>query len=588
MICNFCSRSLAPATVNQGNHMCEVFWDYYAELRHSAASCALLIGGVHNLSEHQLQSFVAQLSGDGPTPSTVRRVQHGPSQGTTHFNGLFVLTDEDSMAHALRLLSNFGVRLIPLGHAATWRCLHVQLVPSGLASLQWVGQAESVLLSQLHAPLPMASSAQAMANPHVGGNPHARGNPHVRGEPDGLANALAGLALQYGTHAQQQQLFQAGGPLQLDDTQGVVDVKPPPPNSTPGDWKCGRCTNINFVFRDRCNRCTCPRPRLGPSALYVDVFGQYASALNTTNQLVCPFTVMLSRLPPYVVEHQVVEVMELFGSLAADGIKLHRPAGKALKGRRLGTEFVNAFCRFVHPNSATAAKEKGSVLIAGQHAPISAAFVRGRNAHVKRLAEHSESLGIHQQFAMPPMAPHFNSAAQPPLPPPDGPSYMGKAENVSTAHHLEMPPLPPPTPTPLSNSSDSISTSASASVLPTTSEASAGGPMKSTHSSKFASSDRPKQPASPPASATAFSQDESDYYKELRGFDEFSDLPYSATLKDECVVCNALGLDGEPPTHALVPCGHLCVCFSCAKTCTRCPICRTPSSTAVKINKVLA
>ena len=34
--------------------------------------------------------------------------------------------------------------------------------------------------------------------------------------------------------------------------------------------------------------------------------------------------------------------------------------------------------------------------------------------------------------------------------------------------------------------------------------------------------------------------------------------------------------DGEP-THAAVPCGHLCLCAACAREALeRCPICRTP------------
>lgn len=53
-------------------------------------------------------------------------------------------------------------------------------------------------------------------------------------------------------------------------------------------------------------------------------------------------------------------------------------------------------------------------------------------------------------------------------------------------------------------------------------------------------------------------------------FEELSELPYS-TLKDECVVCAALGLEGERPTHSLGPCGHICVCRSCADTCYRWP-----------------
>lgn len=67
-----------------------------------------------------------------------------------------------------------------------------------------------------------------------------------------------------------------------------LGLGPSPPLSSPGDWKCSLCTNINFVFRDRCNRCASPRPIVNPSSLAPEVFNQYAPA---ENQLICPFTV---------------------------------------------------------------------------------------------------------------------------------------------------------------------------------------------------------------------------------------------------------------------------------------------------------
>ena len=44
-----------------------------------------------------------------------------------------------------------------------------------------------------------------------------------------------------------------------------------------------------------------------------------------------------------------------------------------------------------------------------------------------------------------------------------------------------------------------------------------------------------------------------------------------------CMECmDALG----PPSHVLIPCGHVCVCAACAERCTdttrECPICREP------------
>ena len=47
----------------------------------------------------------------------------------------------------------------------------------------------------------------------------------------------------------------------------------------------------------------------------------------------------------------------------------------------------------------------------------------------------------------------------------------------------------------------------------------------------------------------------------------------------ECVVC----LDDEP-THAVLPCGHRCLCAGCLVAAAReCPVCRTPSQGTVRI-----
>lgn len=45
-----------------------------------------------------------------------------------------------------------------------------------------------------------------------------------------------------------------------------------------------------------------------------------------------------------------------------------------------------------------------------------------------------------------------------------------------------------------------------------------------------------------------------------------------------CVVC----MDAEP-THALIPCGHRCVCGSCARRLDSCPLCRKRSTSSLRI-----
>ena len=62
------------------------------------------------------------------------------------------------------------------------------------------------------------------------------------------------------------------------------------PGSAPGDWKCVHCANINFAFREKCNRCNC-------SAAYPVGGGGLSQE---PERRICPFTVMLMRVP-----HQV-------------------------------------------------------------------------------------------------------------------------------------------------------------------------------------------------------------------------------------------------------------------------------------------
>jgi hypothetical protein len=54
------------------------------------------------------------------------------------------------------------------------------------------------------------------------------------------------------------------------------------------------------------------------------------------------------------------------------------------------------------------------------------------------------------------------------------------------------------------------------------------------------------------------------------------------SINTECKVCMH-----APKSHLFVPCGHMCVCSSCAaavmKATKRCPICCTPASQVVKL-----
>merc|ERR1712080_319737 len=38
-------------------------------------------------------------------------------------------------------------------------------------------------------------------------------------------------------------------------------------NTRPGDWKCLECENVNFSFRDKCNKCEEPRGEAKPMAV---------------------------------------------------------------------------------------------------------------------------------------------------------------------------------------------------------------------------------------------------------------------------------------------------------------------------------
>ena len=62
---------------------------------------------------------------------------------------------------------------------------------------------------------------------------------------------------------------------------------------------------------------------------------------------------------------------------------------------------------------------------------------------------------------------------------------------------------------------------------------------------------------------------------------EAAALPPVVPHEAECVVC----MDA-PPSHILIPCGHVCVCAACAERCTditrECPICREPAQQAIR------
>lgn len=60
--------------------------------------------------------------------------------------------------------------------------------------------------------------------------------------------------------------------------------------------------------------------------------------------------------------------------------------------------------------------------------------------------------------------------------------------------------------------------------------------------------------------------------KQLLESDNCYDIPVDATPADglhKCVVCLV-----EPADHVLLPCGHVCVCKSCADLLKTCPMCR--------------
>uniref|UniRef100_A0A7S3RZ30 RanBP2-type domain-containing protein n=1 Tax=Emiliania huxleyi TaxID=2903 RepID=A0A7S3RZ30_EMIHU len=381
VVCEFCGRWLSEMALDQGNHMCDEFWAYNAEFQSTGSKCALLVGGVQHLKVEHLNSFAARF------PST-RRVRHGAS--FAEFNGLFVLGDEQTQTQALRLLMNCGVRTIPLGHAAMWRCLHVQLAPGN--SPQRVGQAEQILQNQL------LRAMEQNRNSDGSGSNQATG---ALAPPMGLGGMGRGKAAADAWALRAKEAKRRADPAaqqQMSAQQRFLQGPPLPPGgngpgSAPGDWKCPNCGNINFAFREKCNRCNMPRPG-------AKLYGPMAAA----ERRICPYTVMLMRVPSHASEPQVAEALLVFGEVAPGGIKFHRQGAKFKQQRRgrIPPEglALHAFCRFVRPASASAALQQGEIFILGQSVQINPAFMRGALP-----PEMSGGVGMPPMPPMPPL-PH--------------------------------------------------------------------------------------------------------------------------------------------------------------------------------------
>ena len=53
---------------------------------------------------------------------------------------------------------------------------------------------------------------------------------------------------------------------------------------------------------------------------------------------------------------------------------------------------------------------------------------------------------------------------------------------------------------------------------------------------------------------------------------------FKADAFSECVVCMA-----KPPSHVIIPCGHMCLCMNCSVALEQCPICRARVQATMRV-----
>ena len=314
----------------------------------------------------------------------------------------------------------------------------MQLVPS--SSPQRIGQAELALQNLVQAD---SGAKDQPPTAMQGGGGGGMGGQGGQGGQGGRGANSADQWAQRANDAQQRRLepppsHHHGGHHQSSHNQPhqhsrfFVSPPMPPggnsPGSTPGDWKCPNCVNINFAFREKCNRCNTLRPTpsiYGPLTGGGGGMGGVGAIQQQQVQLerrICPFTVMLMRVPPMATEMQVAEALLAFGDIAAGGIKFHRQVWSRpccprlsspplshlslsplpsllpshispdptplLATHQQGAKFkqrrgrmppdglaLHAFCRFLRPSAASTALQRGELLILGQAVQVNPAFM---------------------------------------------------------------------------------------------------------------------------------------------------------------------------------------------------------------------